>query len=563
MTNASAKLAGLADRYWAFERWEYPLNALIAGQPTDDDVIFRESEKDHARKDAAAAAFLAELDTIGQEGLSGKDAASHALLRHELNLIRDLYRTGAHLRPSLFPVGPDFNTIFLANSTALNSRADADQWLARLRTLPAFIDDLIANFEAGRARGYRYPRVVLGRAIEVVDGYLTSPPELSGWYGPFKRSAIAAKLEPVAQAAAELIETTLLPTFARYRDYLADTLLPEARETLSVYDDPEGEAFYAVLAARFTTTAMRPEEIHALGLAEVDRLNGEMEATARKHGFCDAAALRAHVTASPAATLADGDAVRRNIEVLAKRIDAKIPAYFGRIPRITYGIESMSLAQSARMPPAYAQPAPAGGGQAGIFWVSAMPEKCPAYMHVPLTLHEAWPVHLMHIALIQEMDHLPAFRRFGAVKYTPCIEGWALYCETLGEDMGFYGAAADDFGRLDMEMWRAVRLVADTGLHLKRWSRDGTIAYMLDRLSLSRETVEAEVDRYVALPGQALGYQIGGLIVRGLRARMESELGPEFSLRRFHDTVTGAGAVTLPVLEALVTGSLMSSARAA
>ncbi|MFN7237699.1 MAG: DUF885 domain-containing protein, partial [Pseudomonadota bacterium] len=185
-----------------------------------------------------------------------------------------------------------------------------------------------------------------------------------------------------------------------------------------------------------------------------------------------------------------------------------------------------------------------------------------AYMHVPLTLHEAWPGHLMHIALIQEMDHLPAFRRFGAVKYTPCIEGWALYCETLGEDMGFYGAAADDFGRLDMEMWRAVRLVADTGLHLKHWSRDETIAYMLDRLSLSRETVEAEVDRYIALPGQALGYQIGGLAVRSLRARMESELGPEFSLRRFHDTVTGAGAVTLPVLEALVTGSLTSSARA-
>lgn len=562
MTNASAKLAGLADRYWAFERWEYPLNALIAGQPTHDDAIFRESQQDHARKDAAAAAFLAELGTIAQAGLSGQDAATHALLRHELDLVRDLYRTGAHLRPSLFPVGPDFTTIFLANSTALTSRADAAQWLARLKTLPAFIDDLIANFEAGRARGYRYPRVVLTRAIEVADGYLAAPAELSGWYGPFKRSAIAAKLEPVAQAAVELIAATLLPAFVRYRNYLADTLLPEARETLSVCDDPEGEAFYAVLAARFTTTTMRPDEIHELGLAEVERLNDEMEAVARTHGFRNGAALRAHVMASPAAALADGEAVRRNIEVLAKRIDAKIPAYFGRIPRITYGIESMSLAQSSRMPPAYAQPAPAGGGQAGIFWVSALPEKCPAYMHVPLTLHEAWPGHLMHIALIQEMDHLPAFRRFGAVKYTPCIEGWALYCETLGEDMGFYGAAADDFGRLDMEMWRAVRLVADTGLHLKHWSRDETIAYMLDRLSLSRETVEAEVDRYVALPGQALGYQIGGLAVRSLRARMESELGPEFSLRRFHDTVTGAGAVTLPVLEALVTGSLTSSARA-
>ncbi|MEQ8404963.1 MAG: DUF885 domain-containing protein [Oceanicaulis sp.] len=556
-------LRDLADRYWAFERREYPLNAMIAGQPTEDEVVFRESEEDYARKGLAAAEFLAELESIDPARLSGQEAATHALMRHELTLIRNLYQTGAHLRPSLFPVGPDFNTVFLANSTALNSRAEAELWLARLETLPAFVDDLIANFEAGRARGYRYPRVVLERAIAVVDGYLDAPPEGSAWYGPFKRSSVAARIESIARLALKHIADTLLPAFAGYRAYLADVLLAEARETLSICDEPDGDAFYAVLAARFTTTSMSPAAIHDLGLSEVDRLRGEMEALAKTHGFSDAASLKAHVMETATGDLADGEAVRRNVEVLAKRIDAKIPAYFGRIPRITYGIESMSPAQSERMPPAYAQPAPAGGGQAGLFWVSAMPEKCPRYMHVPLTLHEAWPGHLMHIALIQEMDHLPEFRRFGAVKYTPCIEGWALYCETLGKDMGFYGAVEDDFGRLDMEMWRAVRLVADTGLHLKRWSRKETVSYMLDHLSLSRETIEAEVDRYIALPGQALGYQIGGLKVRHLRARVEAELGEDFSLRDFHDAVTGAGAVTLPVLEELVTASLRSRVRAA
>ena len=559
----STALRDLADRYWAFERCEYPLNALLAGQPTEDATIFRESETDHARKDSAAATFLAELEAIDAAGLAGQEAATHALLRHELTLVRDLYRTGAHLRPSLFPVGPDFNTVFLANSTALSSRSEAELWLARLETVPGFVDDLIANFEAGRARGYRYPRVVLERAIAVIDGYLDVQPDAAAWYGPFKRSSIASRIDSEAQAAQRLIADTLLPAFARYRAYIAETLLPGARDTLSVCDDPDGDAYYAVLSARFTTTSMTPDEIHELGCEEVERLTGEMEALAKSHGFADARSLRTHVMETSKDDFADAESVRRNIEVLAKRIDAKIPAFFGRIPRITYGIESMSPAQSERMPPAYAQPAPAGGGQAGLFWVSAMPQKCPRYMHVPLTLHEAWPGHLMHIALIQEMDHLPAFRRFGAVKYTPCIEGWALYCETLGEDMGFYGAPEDDFGRLDMEMWRAVRLVADTGLHLKRWSREEAVAYMLDHLSLSRETVEAEVDRYIALPGQALGYQIGGLKVRDLRARMEAELGDDFSLREFHDAVTSAGAVTLPVLEDLVTSSLRGRARAA
>lgn len=563
MVTANVALGELADRYWEFERFEFPLNALLAGQSTSDATVFRESQADHARKDAAAANMLGALAEIDAGALSGGDQATHALLRHELTLIRDLYRAGAHLRPSLFPVGPDFNTIFLANSTALTTRAEAQAYLARLETLPGFIDDLIDNFDAGLERGYRYPRVVLERAIAVVDGYLSGAPETLGWYGPFKHSPLGERISDIAEAGLSAIKERLRPAFTRYRDYMAGTLLTAARETLSICDDKDGEAYYAVLAARFTTTPMSPEDIHALGLSEVDRLSAEFEALARRHGFPDAAAYRAHVVDAPDAALGDADAVRRNVESLAKRIDAKIPAYFGRIPRITYGIESMTPDQSLRMPPAYAQPAPAGGGQAGLFWVSALPEKCPRYMHVPLTLHEAWPGHLMHIALIQEMDHLPAFRRFGAVKYTPCIEGWALYCETLGEDMGFYGAPEDDFGRLDMEMWRAVRLVADTGLHLKRWSREETIDYMLEHLSLSRDTIEAEVDRYIALPGQALGYQIGGLCIRKLRAAMEDQLGDAFSLRTFHDAVTGAGAVTLPILEQSVTQTLTGASHAA
>lgn len=188
MVTANLALGELADRYWEFERYEFPLNALLAGQSPSDATVFRESQADYARKDAAAADMLGALAEIDAGALCGEDQATHALLRHELTLIRDLYRTGAHLRPSVFPVGPDFNTIFLANSTALTTRADAQAYLARLETLPGFIEDLIDNFDAGLERGYRYPRVVLERAIAVVDGYLSGAPETLGWYGPFKRS---------------------------------------------------------------------------------------------------------------------------------------------------------------------------------------------------------------------------------------------------------------------------------------------------------------------------------------------------------------------------------------
>jgi len=245
-------------------------------------------------------------------------------------------------------------------------------------------------------------------------------------------------------------------------------------------------------------------------------------------------------------------ALRESIEVLCKRIDRRIPDFFSRIPRITYGVDSMPEAISARMPPAYAQPSPADGSAAGVFWISGLPAKAPSYLHPALVVHEAWPGHLMHLALLNEQRDLPAFRRYGAVKYTACVEGWALYCEGLGVEMGVYTTPHQHYGRLEMELWRAVRLVVDTGIHAQGWSRERAIDYMAGLLTLSRDTIEGEVDRYAALPAQALGYQIGNLKLRELRQRAETRLGTRFSHRDFHEAVMTAGAVTLPVLDDLV-----------
>jgi uncharacterized protein (DUF885 family) len=249
-----------------------------------------------------------------------------------------------------------------------------------------------------------------------------------------------------------------------------------------------------------------------------------------------------------------GEALREQIEILSKRIDAQIPEYFGRLPRTTYGVRSIPEAIAEKMPPAYAQPNPADGSAAGVHWVTSIPGKCPRYMHIPLALHEAWPGHLMHLALIQEMEHLPAFRRYGALRYSACLEGWALYSERLGEEMGLYDTPEKLYGRLEMEMWRAVRLVVDTGIHAHGWSREQAIDYFDRHMAMPRSTTESEVDRYIAWPGQALAYQLGNLKFREIRARSEQALGEEFRIRDFHDALMAAGPVTLPVLDALMHG---------
>jgi uncharacterized protein (DUF885 family) len=219
---------------------------------------------------------------------------------------------------------------------------------------------------------------------------------------------------------------------------------------------------------------------------------------------------------------------------------------------MTYGVESIPEAVAEGMPPAYALPNPADKSGPGTHWITSLPAKCPRYMHLPLALHEAWPGHLMHLALIQEQDHLPAFRRHGALGYSACLEGWALYCERLGEELGLYDTPQKRYGAIEMEMWRAVRLVVDTGLHAKGWSRQQAIDFAMANLAMPETTLVAEVDRYIGMPAQALAYQLGNLKFRQLRREAEHRLGDDFRVRDFHDALMACGPVTLPILESLM-----------
>ena len=552
---APQALAALAKRYWAFECHELPLSAVLAGQTLQDAVLFRESAADHQRRNTDAGHLLTQAEQIDTGPLNAQERATLALIKRELAGLRAQHAADSWQRPWLFPAGPDFTAMFWANSSSIGDAAAAALYVDRLAGLPAYLRDVQTNIEAGHARGYRYPRVVLHSAAANTRGILGAAPEASAWLSPFKRSAAAAQSGVQAQAerALGVVRDALQPALQAWADFLEGLMARGARESLSCVDGPAGAAYYRTWVQHFTSTTDDPEEVHALGRAEVARLEREIEAVAGDAGYAgDVSGYRAFLASDPQFIAPSRDALRESIEALCKRVDRRIPEFFGLIPRITYGVQSIPDAVSARMPPAYAQPSPADGTSAGIFWISGLPSKAPSYLHPALVVHEAWPGHLMHLALLNEQTALPAFRRYGAVKYTACVEGWALYCEMLGVEMGTYTTPHEHYGRLEMQMWRAVRLVVDTGIHWYGWSREQAVVYMAERLSLSRETIEGEVDRYAALPAQALGYQIGGLKLSELRQRAQAQLGARFKHRDFHAAVMSAGAVTLPVLDDLV-----------
>ncbi len=551
---SAAALASAADAYWRFLCHEFPLTAILAGEANDDPALFREAPEDHERRRASAARQLAALDALPVADLGPAERATHALLRHELGLVGTLHGAAAHLRPSLFPSGPAVWAAHFANTTTLADTPAAELYVERLATLPEQVRGLAACLAEGHARGHRYPRHALACAAGALRAAVAGPVEALPWCGPFTRSAVAARasVQRLAARAKQLLAVEIVPAYEALAARLEGPLAEGARESLACVDDLRGDELYRAAILKETSTALAPDEIHQLGRAEVQRLETEIRAVAAEAGYPgDVEGYRRRL-AGPEFVCASGEALREQVEILAKRIDACIPLFFGRIPRITYGVQSMPEPMARRMPPAYAQAGPTDRSAPGICWVTCLPERFPSYLHLPLALHEAWPGHLMHIALMQESRGLPAFRRHGASRYTACVEGWALYCEALGVEMGLYRTPHQQYGRLESEIWRALRLVVDTGLHVHRWSRERAVEEMAAHMALPRPTIEAEVDRYIGWPAQALGYQLGGLAFRGARRRAEERLGERFDRRAFHDALLSAGAVSLPVLDQVV-----------
>ncbi|MGH8033694.1 MAG: DUF885 domain-containing protein [Lysobacterales bacterium] len=540
----------LADAYWEFQLREHPYVSHGQGDQRYGRDLFRESIADYARRDRLRSDFQQALATIDHARLNGQNRITFELLARELTEAREQFRFQSHLRPLLFPLGPDGMVADAIQKTAVSNPAEAEDYIARMETVPAFFADQSERLWAGLDQGFRLPGVLLQRIQGSTQSYLSSPAEKSVWFKPLARSTGTESLARSRASLCKLIEAKIRPAYRQWIDMLQEKYAVHCRDSIATRDEPDGEGFYQFLVRHYTSSELPASGIHELGHKEVRRITAGMQAIARRSGHAgDLDGMRKLLPADPRFRATSGENLREMFQILAKRIDRLIPEYFGHLPRMTFGVESVPEELAANVPPAYAQPNPPNGGTSGIFWITSLPDRCPTYLHVPLTLHEAWPGHLMHLALMQEMSNLPAFRRNGLAGYTAFIEGWGLYCEQLGHDFGLYDDPLAYYGCLEMEMWRAVRLVVDTGIHLYGWSRDQSIEYMARHLTLNLATIEAEVDRYIGMPAQALAYQIGGLKFLELRQRARSQLGESFNLRELHDRFMDAGPVTLGLLD--------------
>jgi uncharacterized protein (DUF885 family) len=440
-----------------------------------------------------------------------------------------------------------------SNAQPFVTPADYDHWLKRLDGLVVWMDQAIANMREGVARGVVQPRPVMEKVLPQLESMIVARPEDSAYFAPvrhFPETVPAAERERLTSAYARTIGDSVLPAYRRLHAFVRDEYLPQTRNTVAWTALPDGAAWYAFKVQEHTTTNFTPDEIHEIGLGEVARIRGEMEQVRQKMAFKgDLPAFFRFLETDPQFYFTRGADLLNGYRALKTRIDAALPALFSVFPQADYEVREVEAFRAASAAGAYYQPGSADGSRPGIFYVNTYNLKAqPKYGMETLSLHEAAPGHHFQQSIQRELEGMPKFRRFGS-DYTAYTEGWALYAESLGKELGLFSDPYQWFGRLNDEMLRAMRLVVDTGLHAKGWSRAQAIRYMLDNSTLAESDVVSEVERYVAWPGQALGYKVGDLRIQGLRHKAEQALGAKFDLRDFHREVLCDGAVPLDVLE--------------
>jgi uncharacterized protein (DUF885 family) len=429
---------------------------------------------------------------------------------------------------------------------------DWEDWIARLRALPVHVEQTTALMRQGMAEGRVPARVLMERVPEQIAAQVVESPEASPFYDPFEEfpeaipEAERARLRAAARAA---IAEAVVPAYRRFQAFFDGEYLPAGRASIAARDLPDGEAFYAYRVRSFTTTDLTPQQVHDIGLAEVARIRGEMEKVIAQVGFAGGFAEFLHfLRTDPRFYFSDPQELLAEYRSTTKRIDPELVKLFGRLPRSPYGVRPIPDTIAPDTTTAYYNQPAADGSRPGWYYVNLYkPETRPKYEIEVLSVHEAVPGHHLQIALQQELGELPAFRRFGG--YTAFVEGWGLYSESLGEELGLYRDPYSKFGQLTYEMWRAVRLVVDTGMHQLGWSRERAIEYFKANAAKSELDIVNEIDRYISWPGQALAYKIGELKIKELRRRAEERLGERFDVRAFHDLVLGSGALPLDVLE--------------
>lgn len=552
---APAELEAIFSEEWETHLRENPFFATLAGDHRYDDRLSAVTEGDYERRGRQLADLIRRTEAVEPGALSPVDRLNREIfLRLKRNAEAELEFHSYRL--PMDRMG-GFHTEFaeLPNFTRFETVEDYERYLARLEAFRPWVAQHIDLMRGALALGYSQPRICLEGTQGTMQAHLVDEVEASLFFGPFlhlPEAISGSERMQLVERGRSAVRASVLPGYRALLDFFESEYLPGCREETAVSALPEGPAYYAHRVRAMTTLDVSPKEVHQIGVDEVRRIRAEMDEIIRRTGFTgDLPAFLDFLRTDPRFYPTSPDHLLREVAYILKRMDGQLPRLFRRLPRLPYGILPVPDHLAPHTTTAYYW-APLGDGtRAGFYYVNTydLPSR-PLYEIEALSLHEAVPGHHLQIALQLELQDLPPFRRFE--DFTAFTEGWALYAERLGREVGFYTDPYSDFGRLGYEMWRACRLVVDTGMHALGWTRQQAIDFMAANTPSTPLNIRNEIDRYLTMPGQALAYKMGELKIRDLRRRAEKHLGAAFDLRAFHEVVLRQGAIPLDILEAEV-----------
>jgi uncharacterized protein (DUF885 family) len=556
--SSSIQFQQLIAEEWETRLRENPLFATMTGDHRYDDRLPGGKEEDFLRQEAALRGFLDRLSEIKRTQLSPGERVNYDFFERELRILLGEYEYKTYFIPLTKMAGVPVFLPEIVDVTPFRNSADYDCFLRRLGGYPALVDELIALMRKGAALGCLPARTALAGVLEGFRMHAAAAESAqavkkSPFFLPFTTIPAGVSVEErsrLIEAGGRVVVEKVAPAYARLADFLEEEYLPQTSAERATPQLPDSRGYYEFCVRRYTSLDITPQQVHQTGLAEVKRIRAEMEAVMRLVGF--SGSLRAFsdsLRADPRFFVDTPEQLMKEVAWLMKRIEGQLPSLFKTLPRTPFGLKEIPAYSAPTSTTAYYSLPAGDGSTAGNYFVNTYDLKSrPLYEYEALSMHEAVPGHHLQLALQLEMKDVPEFRKWGET--TAFIEGWALYAERLGLEMGFYRDPYANFGRLVYEMWRAARLVVDTGMHYLDWTREQAIDYLAENTALSLLNIANEVDRYISWPGQALAYKIGELEIRDLRRKAEDKLGARFDVREFHDVLLVNGGIPLSVLRA-------------
>jgi uncharacterized protein (DUF885 family) len=559
----SAQLQALFDEAWKFQLAENPLFATSAGVNDFNDRLPSVTLSDQKRRGDFQRGLLKRLEALETSRLNEEEQLNAEIFRIQMQDALAEFEHQSFLIPITVDSGFHIEFARLPKQVPLSTAHDYENYIQRLRVFSGYVQQHIQLMKRGIETGITLPRVVLDGYEATIQSQVVDNPEQSGFFAPFRNfpaTLSSAEQDRLREAGRAVISESVIPGYREFLTFMLQEYIPKARLTIATSNLPNGRDYYAYLVRHYTTLPLTATEVHQTGLTEVQRIRAEMDEVIRKTGFSGSfAEFLKFLRTDPRFYAKSPEELLKEASYIAKRMDGKLPSLFKTLPRLPYGIQPVPDDLAPKYTGGRYIDAPIGGTQPGYYWVNTYAlQNRPLYVLEALTFHEAVPGHHLQIALQQELTGLPNFRRFAGI--VAFVEGWALYSERLGLEAGFYTDPYSQFGRLTYEMWRACRLVVDTGMHAMGWTREKAMDFLASHTALSLHEVKTETDRYIASPGQALAYKIGELKIRQLRKEAEQTLGESFALRDFHDVILKGGAIPLAALERQVKSYIRAKA---